>query len=735
MSTTQQHISLFNPNVLVGLLKFFIPSLILLLSGLMLYYTIAFESIIDELKQQERQQLVQTKRSLLKDLNTAVNDLIILSELESIKEINTPEHDHALEHLAQHFSALSKHRGLYDQIRYLDQHGMEVVRINFNRGQPQQVAREQLQNKQQRYYFNDSFILKRHQIFLSPLDLNIEKGKIEEPYKPMIRLGMPVFNNSGEKVGIVLLNYFAQQLIDTMVQLNSSRNSSPMLLNTEGYWLSHPDPKRSWGFMFNNNETMAHYSPEEWVQVRHLESGQIESDQGIFTYDTLYPLGAEMFSSSGASEANAASQQILKSRAYFWKMVSHISNSQIRLHADELRFYVVIHGSLLLLVLLTISWWRAYARYNNQLTTHALAEQHQRHASTLASAIDAIITIEADGSVVEYNPSADKIFGFDQHPVIGKNIAELIIPEEYRNRHLNGLSQSNQKEHYIGKGRFEAVAQTMEGRRFPVEITVVRISHQQGHTYTAFLRDISERKAHEESIRSSKRQLEMRVNQRTEELVKINQNLQEQIVERVRTEERLKIAQEELEESNRKLAEHAAKDSLTGIANRRAFDARINEEWRRCQRNGEPIALVLFDIDFFKLFNDNYGHLTGDECLRNIGELLQQGRYAQRASDLVARYGGEEFVIILSGTELPFAINIGEQIRSDIEQLRIAHEFRGDDLPSVVTVSIGVAVLQPDSHNNPDNLIAAADEALYSAKSQGRNRLVTNEGAQATQQK
>ncbi len=733
MSETTQRTPLFKSAVLAGTLRTFLPGLLLLMIGLTLYYLYALKQETDALKHTEQLQMQQLKQSLLKDLNTAIKDLVILSELQAILELNSENHDHALQHLQQHFLSLSANRRLYDQIRYLDQQGKEVVRVNYNRGAPQPVHKTQLQHKGKRYYFNDSFILKRHQIFISPLDLNIEKGQIEQPHKPMIRLGMPVFNAQDEKIGVVLLNYFAQQLLDTINQLSQAQDSDAMLLNADGYWLSHPQPERRWGFMFKREETMDRYHPLEWAQIRHIDSGQIENEAGIFTYDTLYPLGEEMFSSSDIIDSYGKSEQIPFSKTYFWKVVTHVNNRTLQQRSQHLLFYVATHGTLLLLVLLIASWWRAYTRYNSQLTTLALEEQHRRHTATVSSAIDAIITTNAHGEIIEFNPSADKMFGFGDHPVTGRDVADIIIPAEYRSKHHQGLKLSNQDQLYSGKGRFEAVAHTLQGRRFPIEITIVRTKQQNQHIYTTFLRDISERKAHEESIRSAKRQLERRVNQRTEELVKINQNLQQQIVERVRTEERLKIAQEELERSNRKLEEHAAKDSLTGLANRRAFDARITEEWQRNRRSQQPIALILFDIDFFKRFNDNYGHLAGDECLRTIGQQLQQSNHAQRPADMVARYGGEEFVVILSGSNLEHASSIGEEIRFEIESLKIPHEFRNDQLQPVVTISLGVAVLIPNRENTPEMLVALADKALYAAKSQGRNRLLNSEEAASLQ--
>ncbi len=729
--TDSSRASLFHRQILSEMIRFFIPGLVLLLGGLWFYYHLALDAEVEQLKQQELKQIKQVKQGLLKDLHSAINDLVILSELEEIRDLNQSNHQLALQYLQQHFMVFSRHRGLYDQIRYLDEHGMETIRVNFNNGEPERVADEALQDKSKRYYFRDSFRLERNQIFISPLDLNIEHGKIEQPYKPMIRLGMPVYNREGSKTGVILLNYFAQLLLDTIEQFNREHQSSTMLLNAEGYWLSHPDPERSWGFMFQRDETMSRYNPVEWAQVRFLDAGQIQTTQGIFSHITLYPTGKEILSSAGLATAFSGATSQRYSRDDMWKLVSHINNETLSERADQVQFWAAIHGSVLLLLLLTFSWWRAYTSFNSQLTAQALAEHHQRHAATIASAKDAIITINSHGNVIDFNPAARSLFELDRTQAIGQNIADLIIPAEYREGHIKALANSNHQSYHDGKAHLEAVAQTISGRHFPVEISTVRIQQDDNYIYTAFITDISERKSHEESIRSAKRQLEIKVNQRTQELMKINQNLQQQIVERVRTEERLKYAQEELERSNQRLAEHAAKDGLTGIANRRTFDNRIKEEWRRGQRSHQSVALILFDIDFFKRFNDNYGHLAGDECLRLIGELLQNSPFAQRASDLVARYGGEEFVVVLINTDLQHAIQIGEQIRKEVEALKILHEYREDDMPALITISLGVSSLQPDNHNSPEDLIEAADKALYRAKSNGRNQLISSQDTPA----
>ena len=220
--------------------------------------------------------------------------------------------------------------------------------------------------------------------------------------------------------------------------------------------------------------------------------------------------------------------------------------------------------------------------------------------------------------------------------------------------------------------------------------------------------------------------LESRVSERTNDLFKINESLQEQIVERVRAEENLKHAQERLNETNQQLAEIAVKDGLTGIGNRRAFDDHLQSEWNRCQRTGNPVSLIIFDVDYFKLYNDTYGHPAGDACLKRIADILLTGMYARRPGDLLARYGGEEFAIVLSGSGAETAAKIGERVRADVASMNIMHQKTKVEGPAVVTISIGVATMVPQIGDKRKSLIEASDKALYSAKSKGRNCVVVS---------
>jgi len=163
----------------------------------------------------------------------------------------------------------------------------------------------------------------------------------------------------------------------------------------------------------------------------------------------------------------------------------------------------------------------------------------------------------------------------------------------------------------------------------------------------------------------------------------------------------------------------AESDGLTGIANRRTFDDRLRLEWLRAQREGLPLSLALIDVDFFKRFNDSYGHQQGDECLRQVASTVAAALF--RPGDLAARYGGEEFAVIMPGTLEHGANAVAERICERIRELELPHAH--SDVAAHVTVSIGIATLTPAADADYPALVSAADAALYAAKHAGRNRV------------
>lgn len=181
----------------------------------------------------------------------------------------------------------------------------------------------------------------------------------------------------------------------------------------------------------------------------------------------------------------------------------------------------------------------------------------------------------------------------------------------------------------------------------------------------------------------------------------------------------LQESQERLAAANKELEKLSSLDGLTGIPNRRRFDEVLDQEWHRAMRNKTPLSLIMLDIDFFKLYNDHYGHQGGDDCLKRVANTLDET--VHRESDIIARYGGEEFAAILPETLINGAIEVAENMRFNIQEKKIAHAK--SKVNEHVSISVGAATIIPEREALPAALIAAADKALYNAKENGRNRV------------
>jgi diguanylate cyclase (GGDEF)-like protein len=200
------------------------------------------------------------------------------------------------------------------------------------------------------------------------------------------------------------------------------------------------------------------------------------------------------------------------------------------------------------------------------------------------------------------------------------------------------------------------------------------------------------------------------------QLLAQNSLLQQEIRDRIAAEAALQVA-------NQKLQRLANTDGLTQLANRRRFDECLEKEWCRMAREQQPLSLVLCDIDYFKQYNDTYGHQAGDDCLRRISGILKN--CAKRSTDVAARYGGEELAVILPNTPAQGAIQVAKEIQSEVRQMQCPHVH--SPIHPYVTLSLGIATLIPHPGLAPKHLITAADAALYQAKVEGRDRIITSD--------
>jgi diguanylate cyclase (GGDEF)-like protein len=207
---------------------------------------------------------------------------------------------------------------------------------------------------------------------------------------------------------------------------------------------------------------------------------------------------------------------------------------------------------------------------------------------------------------------------------------------------------------------------------------------------------------------------QLKIHRLQKQLQQQNNLLQQEIYKRIQAETALRQA-------NQQLKYLATTDSLTETANRRQFDEYLKQEWQRLTRERAPIGLIIGDIDYFKLYNDTYGHQTGDRCLQQVARAILDT--VQRPADLVARYGGEEFAVILPRTAIAGAIHVAHKIQTAVNHLNILHEK--SPVSNFVTVTQGVTGTIPSQEKSPEVLIRVADTALYDAKKQGRNSIVS----------
>lgn len=319
-----------------------------LLGGMItVFYQLQSQNYDDQLCLDEKHSVELQLAEVRNHFNSIVSDLYFLVEHEELQAYLENPSEQNLTPIGREYLAYSVSKKIYDQIRFINETGREIVRVNYNAGAPVIVANDKLQDKSKRYYFYDAYKLSAGEIFISPLDLNVEHGQVETPHKPMVRFGMPVFDRSGKKRGIVLLNYLAQNLLDRLQAVGSVAHGQTMLLNNAGYWLLHPDADKEWGFMFAEKTAVsfARQVPRIWEQLRSEDSGQLRTAEGTYTFATLHP--------------ERSVKQSAGSEDYSWKIVSFMSAEDHSSNSKGLVFNLFALGAGLFLVTTVVSWFLA----------------------------------------------------------------------------------------------------------------------------------------------------------------------------------------------------------------------------------------------------------------------------------------------------------------------------------------------------------------------------------------
>ena len=263
--------------------KYFLYFILLIslisLSIVLLLYT-NHNRKIDEVSTYTENLLSAESKKLTFALNEVRTDLNYLSN-------KFPTHNQ--EHIEDDFSHFANQKKRYNQMRFIDNNGMEKIRINFDNKSSTIVSKEKLQNKKDRYYFLKSIGLKKNNIYISPLDLNLEHGSIEVPVKPMLRFSTPVYNDNNEKIGILVLNYLADGILERIRKVRNNFFGELSLLNTNGYYFISKDSSQEWAFMFQNKEDLTFKSQfkEVWQKINVKNEGSFKDERGIYFFKTV----------------------------------------------------------------------------------------------------------------------------------------------------------------------------------------------------------------------------------------------------------------------------------------------------------------------------------------------------------------------------------------------------------------------------------------------------------------
>ena len=422
LSHTPVHHLSKNQRILRLSLWYALIATLVLLSVIAVHYQLYVSSESARRSDSELLNLEVGRTSIATEISNIQSDVNFLARQAELHAYFDRLDNFALSTMAKDFALFSNEKIIYDQIRLLDINGKEIIRINNQNGQSVIVDKADLQTKANRYYFKESLQLKRNEIYISPFDLNIEHGKIQIPIKPVIRFGAPVFNTSGEKVGVLILNYLGNRLLDNFRTATSNIAEHIMILNHEGYWLSHANRDLEWGFMLDHDYTFGTDFVDEWNTISTTDSGQFESENGFFSFVTVYP-GLEISGVSKDLDASEARPE------YFnrpWNLVSHISIAELNklstlFFRDNLFFYL-----LLFFIFLVATHVIARLQAHHQMAEIEVEfEQHFR--KVLESIELKVLAIDTNGTITFCNDALLSLLGWKREQLIGQNWLETLV--------------------------------------------------------------------------------------------------------------------------------------------------------------------------------------------------------------------------------------------------------------------------------------------------------------------
>ncbi len=338
----------------------------------------------------------------------ALSDLLILAENHFLFS-GLPATNNEL---ATRFDRLARFRRSYHQLRFIDVTGQELVRVNFRGDAPQRISGEQLQNKSHRAYFQRTIGMLPSEVYISRFDLNLEHNEIEQPLQPVIRYATPVFDTSGKKTGILVLNYLGEKLLRQFAIYERENSSRILLLNSDGYYLYSDNPEYAWGFQLAGRPSFADQFPE-WSRISGSVTGQFSDARGLFTYTMVSRLAA--VDHEWLEQYTPIASVRIKSEEPPWRIVSFVTQKQLYA-ATQIRMQFAMLALLALLILLlpaSFIWGRSRAEAKE------LAIRNRIYAQVLEQSDELIYITDTEGTIRYANSALERHTGYPLAEVIG----------------------------------------------------------------------------------------------------------------------------------------------------------------------------------------------------------------------------------------------------------------------------------------------------------------------------
>lgn len=397
-------------------LAVFVPSAIAVAAVLLVIHRTRVDSEREMLADRQLQAVDLRYEAVRAAVRSIASDVLLLNTHGDLSEyLDTGVHSR-LDTVIEELVAFAGIRGVYDQIRYLDAGGREVVRVQLGEGdEPFVVPEEALQDKSDRYYFRETNALAPGAVYISPFDLNVEHGRIEEPHKPMVRIGTPVFDGAGRRRGVLVLNYLGRHLLAAFRAAAEGSAGTPMLVDADGYWISGPSPEVEWGFQLPaaHDTSFARAYPDEWERIRLRDAGQFRSREGLFTFRTVHLLD-EMPRPRRPARAGGPALVFSATEDRRWKVVSLVPAAVLASGTRETvrstRFSLALWLAVLAVAATGIAHLaRRRARAEQRLEAAAAERAHL--VTAVEQTTESIVVADADGRVCYANPAYERATG------------------------------------------------------------------------------------------------------------------------------------------------------------------------------------------------------------------------------------------------------------------------------------------------------------------------------------